>query len=301
MLKYYFKFGAFLFFMLSCPSMLFAQEKLLEVQGVSRPMYNAKLSFSMTGNIYAITVKPGQAVKEGEPLMHLDSRAEDNRIAQIEAELKNTIKLRTLKARIAQAKIDMTRYQSALKNKAATEMEFQHSKLGYDLSVLALEEEEFRLRQLQLSLKEMQAQRDKMYLYAPRDGFVEDILVERGMAVDRNVVAVHYVSIDPLLVELSLPVQQAQHIKVGDLVEVFQPNNDTKFSGKIVQIAKIAVLSNRTLKVGIHVDNPQNLSAGLMVRVRFPQITAGLGVSTSMKEDVVDATRLEELNESANK
>ncbi len=282
-MKCYLKFLMCVCFITLLPSAkLSAKENVLEVQGVSRPMYDAKLSFSMTGNVYAITVKAGQAVKKGEPLMHLDSRAEDNRIAQIQAELKNTIKLRTLKARIDQARIDMERYRSALRSKAATQMEFQHSKLGHDLSVLALEEEEFRLAQLQLALKEMQAQRDKMYLYAPRDGFVEDILIERGMAVDRNVAAVHYVSIDPLLVELSLPVQQARHIKVGDLVEVLQPDSETVLSGKVVQVAKIAVLSNRTLKIGIHVDNPQHASAGLMVRVRFPQITVNSDASPSV-------------------
>ncbi len=248
-----------------------AQEKGLEVQGVSRPMYDAKLSFSISGNVFAIKVNQGQAVKEGEVLMYLDSRAEDSRIAQLEAEIQSTIKMRTLKARIDQAKLDMERYRGALRNKAATVMEFQHAKLGHDLSVLGLEEERFRIAQLKLSLKEMQAQRDKMYLYAPKDGFVEDILVERGMAVDRNVVAVHYVAIDPLLIDVTLPMQQAARIEVGDEVEILIPNNSEVFSGKVVQIAKIAVLSNRSIKIGIHMDNPQNISAGMLVKVRFPK------------------------------
>ncbi len=270
----------FLTVLLCYPNSAMAEAKLLEVQGVSRPMYDAKLSFSIPGNIFAIDVKPGQAVKKGEPLMHLDSRAEDSRIAQIKSEIESTIKIRTLEARVAQAKVDMVRFQSALRSRAATVMEFQHSRLSHELSVLALEEERFRLSQLQLSLQEMLAQRDKMYLYAPRDGFVESILVEQGMAVDRNVAAVHYVSIDPLLVELTLPIQQAEHIKMGDEVEVLQPHNDMVFKGVVAQVARIAVLSNRTLKVGIHVKNPENISAGLLVTVRFPQISVD-GKSTA--------------------
>ncbi len=246
-----------------------AQGTLLEVQGLSRPIYDAKLSFSVPGNVFDIQVTPGQEVKKDQVLMHLDSRAEDKRLAQIQSEIQSTIKIRTLETKAAQAKLDMQRYKGALKHKAATEMEYQHAKLGHDLSILALEEERFRLAQLQLSLEEMYAQRHKMSLYAPLDGFIEDILVERGMAVDRNIAAVHYVSIDPLLVELTLPIEQAQNIAVGDAVEVFQPNNSTPFLGTVAQVAKIAVLSNRTLKVGIHVENPLKLPAGLLVKVRF--------------------------------
>ncbi len=253
----------------SAPSYVHGAEKYFEVQGVSRPMYNATLSFSVPGSVFEVNVVPGQTVKKGTLLMHLDSRAEDSRLMQMEHEVNNTIKIQTLEAKVAQAKLDMLRYEGAYKSRAATLMELQHARLGHELSVLALKEERFRLRQLALSLKELQAQRDKMYLYAPRDGFVEGILVEQGMAVDRNVTAVHYVSIDPLLVELTLPIEQAMQIQVGDIVEVLQPHTDTAFTGKVTQVARIAVLSSKTLKVGILVDNPQHIAAGLMVTVRF--------------------------------
>lgn len=244
----------------------------LEAQGVSRPMYNAQLSFAMPGSVYAIAVKPGQAVKEGDLLMHLDSRAEDSRIELLDAEIASDIKIRTLQTRIEQARLDMNRFAGALKDKAATVMEYQHARLAHSLSVLALEEERFRIEQLKRNRSELVAHRERMYLYAPCDGYVEELLVERGMAVDRNVLALRLVALDPILVELTLPVEKAMRLNVGDPVEVRQPGSDKVLSGEVAHVAKIAVLSNRTLKVRVHVPNPQGMPVGLMVTVRFPGI-----------------------------
>jgi len=252
-----------------------AEETALVVQGVSRPMYNAQLSFAVPGSVFAIPVKAGQAVKEGELLMHLDSRAEDSRLALLDSEIASTIKLRTLSTRVEQALLDMDRYAGALEKHAATVMEYQHAKLAHSLSLLAQEEEEFRIEQLKGSREELLAQRERMYLYAPCNGFVEEILVERGMAVDRNVPALRLVSIDPILVDLTLPVDKALLLKEGEAVEVARPGSDKVFPGVVAQVAKIAVLSNRTLKAHVHVPNPEGLPVGLMVEVRFPGLPAG--------------------------
>ncbi|MDD3311113.1 efflux RND transporter periplasmic adaptor subunit [Pseudodesulfovibrio sp.] len=247
----------------------------LEASGVTRPQYNAQLSFAAPGSVYGIAVKPGQAVRQGDLLMHLDSRAEDSRIAQLKSEIASSIKVRTLDTRIKQAQLDMDRYGEALRHKAATVMEYQHAQLAFDLSRLALEEERFRIEQLRRGLSELEAQRDHLYLYAPCDGFVEDVAVEKGMAVDRNVPALRLVAIDPILVDLTLPVDEAMRLRIGDRVEVRQPGAETVLAGEVDQIAKIAILSNRTLKVRVHVPNPRKMPVGLMVTVRFPGIDAG--------------------------
>ena len=253
----------------------FGGEEVLVVSGVSRPVYNAQLSFPLSGTVYQIAVKAGQEIREGELLMNLDSRAEDYRLELMEREINNTIKIRTLSTRIDQAKLDMERYAAALRQKAATEMEAQHAKLAYSLSLLAREEETFRLEQLERNYRELLAQRDRMRLYAPSDGFIEDILVERGMTVDKNVPALRLVSIDPMQVDLTIPVEQALKINEGDEVEVFLPGEDSPRPGTVDQVAKVAVLSNRTLKVRVRAPNPAKVPVGLMVRVRFPQVPAG--------------------------
>jgi len=243
----------------------------VEFEGVLRPVYDGQLSFALPGRLLEIKVKRGQYVKKGALMMHLNTRAENARLALLDNEIRNTIKFRTLETQKKQAKLDMERYQSALQENAATLMEFQHSELMYNLSVLALEEEQFRINQIKLNRKELLSQRDSMYLYAPINGYVEEIYVEKGMAVDRNIPAIRFVSIDPMMVELTLPVKVAVALKVGDSVNVVHPASKKTLVGKVVHVAKIAVLSNRTLKVRIHVPNPEGLSVGLMAKVSFPK------------------------------
>ena len=242
----------------------------LTAQGVSRPVYNAQLNFAMPGSVYSIVVKPGQMVKAGDLLMSLDTRAEDSRLQLLEEEINSTIKIRTLTTKIEQARLDMERYAVALKNKAATVMEAQHARLAYNLSILALEEEHFRIAQLRLNRDELLVMRERMRLYAPYDGHVEDVLVELGMAVDKSIPALQLVSIDPLQVDITLPVEQANLIKEHHRAMAIMPGGEER-PAFVKQVAKIAVLSNRTLKVRISVPNAAGTPAGLMVDVRFPE------------------------------
>ena len=241
----------------------------LTAQGVSRPVYNAQLNFAMPGSVYDIIARPGRRVSTGDLLMSLDTRAEDSRLKLLEQEIASTIKIRTLRTKIEQARLDMERYAAALKNKAATVMEAQHAKLAHDLSVLALEEEYFRIEQLKLNRDELLALRERMRLYAPCDGYVEDLFVELGMAVDKNIPALQLVSIDPLQVDITLPVEQAALIRENDQATVIMPDGEER-QAFVKQVSRIAVLSNRTIKVRISVPNPAGTPAGLMVTVRFP-------------------------------
>ena len=235
--------------------------------GVSRPAYNAQLAFATPGTVARIAVKPGARVKAGDLLMSLDTDVEDCRLALLDAEIASTVKKKTLATQIEQANLDMQRYTAAHARNAATTMEMQHATLKYSLSQLAAEEERFRVEQLRRSKAELVAQRDRMRLVAPCDGIVNDVTVECGMAVDKNTPALTLVAINPMLVELNLPIEQALKLKTGDPVEVGMPRSGQTQKGIVTQVASIAVLSNRTLQVRVSVPNPEEEPVGLMVTV----------------------------------
>ena len=115
------------------------------------------------------------------------------------------------------------------------------------------------------------AQRDRMRLYAPSDGRVEDIQVEVGMAVDKNTPALRFVNINPVLLELYLPVEEAMALKVGDKADVrLHPGAQEPVIGEINHISSVAILSNRTLRVRLSVPNVEEKPVGLTVDVSFP-------------------------------
>lgn len=247
-----------------------AQAKELRVQGVTSPIYNAQLSFPVPGTVGRIAVQPGQAVRAGELLMALESTPEDKRLELLENEIGNTVKIRILKSRAAQAKVDYERYKGALSRNAATTMETQHAKLTYDLSILALEEEEFRIEQLKRNYEELLAHRERMRLYAACDGFIEEVGVEVGMAVDKNVPAVRLVSVDPFYVDFAVPVQVAASLHVGTQVMLCRPGSTDCRPGVINQVGKVAVLSSGNLKVRVQAQNQQKIPVGMMLEGVFP-------------------------------
>jgi hypothetical protein len=64
-------------------------------------------------------------------------------------------------------------------------------------------------------------------------------------------------------------VEQAAQLHEGDQVEVQHPGSEAVVKGVVAQIARIAVLSSRTLRVRISAPNPEGRPKGLMVNVRF--------------------------------
>lgn len=245
----------------------FADE--LRLQGVSLPNYNAQLSFPIPGVVGEIAVRAGQRVKTGDLLMRLHSDPEDRRIELVQHEVGNIVKLRILQTRADQAAVDYERYKGALKRQAATDMETQHAHLAHKLTLLELEEEKFRLEQLERSLHELMAHRERMRLYAAVDGYVEEVNVEVGMAVDKNTPALRLVSIDPLTVDFSMPVARALTFKEGEKVTLCFPKTTTCREGLIRHIGKIAILSSGNLRVRVQSDNPQNTPAGMMLEAVF--------------------------------
>ena len=238
-----------------------------QIQGVTRPVYDAKLSFASQGTIFTLPVKAGAQVKKGELLMALDTRAEESRLAAITAEIESPLKLQSLQTRLDQSQLDMQRYQSAYEHKAATAMETQHSQLNVTLSKLAKKEEQFRVTQLRLAHEELAAQIDRMRLYSPCDCVVEDVMVELGMAVDRSLPALRLVDTQRLRIDINLPIEQALQFKAGESLWIRYAPQAQPVKATIVNISRLAVLSNHSLGLRLEAPNPQHYPAGMQATV----------------------------------
>jgi Cu(I)/Ag(I) efflux system membrane fusion protein len=109
-----------------------------------------------------------------------------------------------------------------------------------------------------------QAERTVDY-YAPFDGYVMDLSVRQGAAVERGAMLFQLVDLQTVWITAEVPEAQAAWIKPGDPVEVEVPALPGEhFPGKIDYLYPELTQATRTLKVRVVVKNPaKRLRAGM--------------------------------------
>jgi len=100
---------------------------------------------------------------------------------------------------------------------------------------------------------------------------VERVLVEEGESVDALHEVIRVVQIDPLWIEVPVPLPQARSLKVAQKVCVaFERSGPGEPNGTISHVASVADAASDTLTVRVEVANPTARPAGERVDVSFP-------------------------------
>jgi Cu(I)/Ag(I) efflux system membrane fusion protein len=100
------------------------------------------------------------------------------------------------------------------------------------------------------------AERDVTY-YAPFDGYVMDLGVRQGMAVERDTTLFQLADLSSVWVNAEVPETQAAWIKTGDRVEAeITALPGERFQGTIDYIYPELMAATRTLKVRVVLTNP---------------------------------------------
>jgi membrane fusion protein (multidrug efflux system) len=260
----------------ACPS--WAQER---IEAITRPSEDAVLSFVRPGRVAKVLVKEGEAVKAGQELIRLDDEAERIQLEQLKAQAEDTTRIKAAEAQLAQRKVDLRKTEWALRRLAATEMEVQHAKLDVTISELSLELSQFEHKQAERKYREAKVQVDRMRLRSPIDGKVERVLVEPGESADALEKILQVVKIDPLWIDVAVPLADARRLKRGKAnAEVeFEPDGAVRpapVPGDIIHIATVADAGSGTLTVRVEVANRSQRPAGEHVYVSFPAVRTAM-------------------------
>ena len=245
-----------------------------EVEGISQPSADVALSFVRPGKIVKVGVKDGDKVKKGQLLAQVDSDLEKSQIIQLNAELNNDVKIRAEKAKITQKKKDLIDLEKALKQGAGTQKEVDTLKL--DILQMEFNVENFQFEKLQIKKKitEKQIAADQANLESPIDGLVENVEVEVGESVERLKEVFRIVNINPLWIDVNIPLENASNLSVGSDLFVKFPSLGSKEAvtrkGKIIFRSSVADPGSETLNFRLEVENPDYRLAGERVKVLVP-------------------------------
>ena len=254
---------------------LYAQERPADpvqadgVQAITAPSADITLSFVVPGRLAEVSVKEGDFVPKGKVLACLDDQPERIQAQQFKVQAGDKTKIQSAEAELAQKKLDLKKVESAKAKGAASDWEMEHLVVGVRIADLSLKAAILENEQYQHRYAQAMSQLERMRLVSPIVGRVEKVSVENGEAVNALGPVIQLVKIDPLWIDVPVPLAQAKKLAVGQNVRVQYPDAEAGAtpSGRIIHIAAVADAASDTLGIRIEVPNPHNRPAGERVTV----------------------------------
>jgi len=239
------------------------------IEAITNPSADITLSFVQPGRIAKILPKEGYSVKANQPIVQQDDAVAQARLEQTKALSENTTQIQGSQASLDQKKIDYDKIKWAADRGAATYLEVAHAKLEVTIAEMSLKIAIFEHEQNTRKYKEEKISVENMTLKSPVSGLIEKIEVEEGESVNGLEDVVRVVRIDPLWIDVHVPLGNAKNLKVLQGIDVIFPGGKTTTKGKVIFVSAVADAASSTLRTRIEVPNKNNRSAGEHVRVVF--------------------------------
>ena len=240
------------------------------IPAIALPSKDVTLSFVRPGRVARIFVKEGDVVKGGQVLVQLDDAAERIRLQKLKVQADDEIAVKAGEAKLAKQKVDLKRIEWAFKEGVATELEVENVKLDVKIAELSLELAKAKKLQYELEYKEAKAHLDRMKITSPTGGVVEKVFLAEGESADALAEVVRVVKIDPLWIDVPVPLDAARALKRGQAANVLFPGETKPRVGKIINKPAVSDSASNTLTVRVEVANSSDGPAGEHVRVSFP-------------------------------
>lgn len=242
------------------------------IEAITKPSADITLSFVQPGRIAKVLPKEGDSVKAQQVIVQQDDAVAQAQLEQTKALSENTTQIEASKASLEQKKIDLDKLQWAAERGAATELEVAHAKLEAVIADMSLKIAIFEHEQNKRKYKEERISVENMTLKSPISGLVEKIEIEVGESVNGLEDVVRVVRVDPLWIDVHVPLHRTKNLKVLQAVDVVFPNGEVTTKGKVIFVAAVADAASSTLRTRIEVANKTNRSAGEHVKVIFPNM-----------------------------
>jgi RND family efflux transporter MFP subunit len=237
-----------------------------EAVGTLRATREATISSKVMGTIIEIRKNAGDAVREGEILLVIDSRDLSGQVMQAQGSLAQA------RAAGALAETNFHRFEQLFARGAASQLELDQARYQYDTAKGAVQQAEGAVAT---------AGSYKAYaeIPAPFSGRVVDRFCEEGdmASPGRPLMKIE----DPRKLRLyaSLDGTRAAAAQVGAPVEVQVPAIDNRvFRGTVAEVVPTADPVTRSILVKIDLEESPELRAGLFGRARLP-----LGQRTALR------------------
>ena len=221
--------------------------ELITANGKIQPKTEVKISPDVSGEIIELKVQEGEDVKTGQLLVIIKPDIYIQALNRAEAGL-NSAKamLAQAQARLMESELAFKRSKQLYDQQTIAQSEFESAEAAYKISQAEVKSAEFSVKSNEASVAEAQEQLVKTKIYAPMDGTVSQLNVEKGeRVVGTNMYegTVMMVISDLDQMEVKVEVNENDIVKVSKndtaLVEV-DAYLKRKFKGIVTEIANSA-------------------------------------------------------------
>ena len=246
----------------ACPVHLNAQSPMAAglrstaIKGFTEPFRSIELAASEMGTLSSIDVAEGDQVQAGAILGRLNEDVlQASRLMASEA-VASQGKLNAAMAELKIQQETLTKVQGLFERRHASKVELDRAQGQVDVSLARVEAVKDELRVKKFELQRIEAQIEQRRLRSPIDGIVTQIFKDEGEFVSySDPVVFAVVQLDPLLVILSIPQDEARSLHKGMEVTLTIGSQREQAKAVVEFVSPVADAQSSTCRVKLKVPN----------------------------------------------
>jgi RND family efflux transporter MFP subunit len=234
------------------------------------PSITVKVSSAVKGLLETVMVDRGDLVKKGQILATIESNAEKAAIEALRARATMDSSIKAAQARVEMSTRSHTRNDGMFQKALIAADKMDEVETTRRLAEMSLLEATDNRRLAELDLKRAIADLERRTIHSPVTGVVMERLLTAGEYANEDPI-LKLAQLDPLFVEVFVPIEQHGKIAVGKHAEVVpQAPVPGTYQARVIVVNRVLDAASSTFGVRLELPNRgYRLPAGLKCKVRF--------------------------------
>ena len=238
---------------------------------VMEPGQTAKIGSPVVGVLEGVDVARGDVVTVGQVIARLRSEVEAAalEVNRARAESRTRIEAQEVRVGLNQRRFDRAKQLQGKGVIPQNQYDEIEAELNFSLSELSREQQDQELAALEYN--QSKAVLDQRIIKSPIAGVISEKLLSAGEFVRQDAHVVTVASLDPLNVEVFLPVEMYPHVNIGMTGTIIPAAPISgEYSAQITVVDKVFDAASSSFGVRLSLPNPQGyLPGGHRCKVRF--------------------------------
>jgi len=249
-----------------------AQENVArDYECIIEPRSLVKLGTADEGLIRELTVERGDTIRKGDVVGKLDSDLQELQVALAEVKAEREVEIESGEARLLFRKLAAERAEKLSERDIVSGKMLEEAQTERLLAKLGVKAAKLDQERARMELKNARKLFERRTIRSPVNGVVSEVMMAPGEFAHKQSEIMTIAEVDPLNVEVFVPIAEYGKITIGMMGEVVPEDPiGGKYVAEVKIVDRVFDTASSTFGVRLSLDNPEFvLPAGLKCRVRF--------------------------------